>query len=80
MLKVSLDIWKTCIVMMRVDEELLEILYENPFQKKEIQISCLHIQEKFQQLIISSSTERDMSQNSDSTSCISLREVDDNLQ
>ena len=27
-----------------VDEEILEILYENPFQKKETQISCLHIQ------------------------------------
>ena len=63
-----------------VDEELLEILYENPFQKKETQISYLHIQEKSQQLIISSSTERDMSQNSDSTNYISFLEVDDNFQ
>ena len=50
------------------------------FRKKETQISCLHIQEKSQQLIISSSTERDMSQNSDSTNYISFPEVDDNLQ
>ena len=63
-----------------MDEEILEILYENPFQKKEIQISCLHIQEKSQQLIISSSTEKDMSQNSDSSSYISFGEIDDNLQ
>ena len=63
-----------------MDEEILEILYENPFQKKETQISYLHIQEKSQQLIISSSTEKDMSQNSDSTSYISFLEVDDNLQ
>ena len=41
-----------------MDEEILEILYENPFQKKETQISCLHIQEKSQQLIVSSSTEK----------------------
>ena len=60
-----------------VDEELLEILHENPFQEKETQISCLHIQEKSQQLIISSSTERDMSQNSDSSSYISFLEVDE---
>ena len=63
-----------------VDEEILEILYEKPFQKKEIKISCLYIQEKSQQLIIYSSTERDMSQNSDSTSYISFFEVDNNLQ
>ena len=63
-----------------VDEKILELLYENPFQKKEIQTSCIHIQENSQQLIISSSTERDMSQNSDSTSYISFPEVDGNLQ
>ena len=62
-----------------VDEEILEILYENTFQKKEIQISCLHIQEKYQQLISFSSTEKDMSQNYDSTSYISFSEIDDNL-
>ena len=50
------------------------------FRKKKIQISCLHIQEKSQQLIISSSTETDVSQNSDSSSYISFPEVDDNLQ
>ena len=48
--------------------------------RKQIQISCLHIQEKSQQLIISSSTKKDMSQNSDSSSYISFLEVDDNLQ
>ena len=63
-----------------MDEELLEILYESPFQKKEIQTSYLHIQENSQQLIIYSSTERDMSQNYDSTSYISFAKIDDNLQ
>ena len=63
-----------------VDEENLEILYDNPFQRKEIQTSFLHIQENSQWLIISSSTERYMSQNSDSTNYISFPEVDDNLQ
>ena len=74
------DLKKLCGDDELVDEELLEILYENPFQKKETQTSCLHIQEKSEQLIISSSTERDMSQNSDSSSYISFSEVDDNLQ
>ena len=63
-----------------MDEEILEILHENPFQKKGIQTNCLHVQQNFRQFIISSSTERDMSQNFDSTSYISFPEVDDNLQ
>ena len=50
------------------------------FRKKGIQTNCLHIQENSRQLIISSSTERDMSQNSDSTNYISFLEVDYNLQ
>ena len=63
-----------------MDEDILEILYENPFQKKEIQNSCLDIQENYQQLIISSLTERDTSQNYDSTNYISFLQIDDNLQ
>ena len=51
-----------------MDEEILEILHENSFQKKGIQTSFHDIQENSQQLIMSSFPEMDISLNSDSTS------------
>ena len=62
-------------------DELLEMLHENPFQKKEkIQNIFLVIRENSQHLIMSSLTESDISQNHDSISYISFSEIDDNLQ
>ena len=54
-----------------MDEELLEMLQENPLQKK-IQTSCLEIQENSQQLMVSSLTKKYMTQNFDSTNHISF--------
>ena len=63
-----------------MDEELLEMIQENPLQEKEIQTNFYDIQENSQQLTISSFTQMDMSQNSDLTSYISFAEVNNNLQ
>ena len=60
-----------------MDEELIEILHEIPFHKKEIQTSCLDIPENSQQLIMSSLPEIDISQNFDSTSYNYFPEIDD---
>ena len=62
-----------------MDEEMLEILQEIPFQEKEIQTSFLDIHENSQQLIVSSLAENVMSQSSNSISCFPFVEGYDNL-
>ena len=62
-----------------LDEEVLDILHEYSSQK-EIQTNSHDIQEISQQLVLSSLTEVDIDQSSDSTSYISLPEIDDDLQ
>ena len=61
-----------------LDEEFLDILHEYSTQK-ERQTNCHHIQENSQQLVMSSLTEVDISQNSDSTSYFSFHETSDSL-
>ena len=62
-----------------LDEEFLYILHEYSTQK-ERQTNCHDIQEISRQLVLSSLTEVDIDQSSDSTSYISLPEIDDDLQ
>ena len=63
-----------------MDEDILEILHDNSFQGKEIQIDCIDIQENLQQLLMSSLAEIDINQNSDLTSHTSFFEIDENFQ
>ena len=62
-----------------MDEDILEILHEY-LDKKEIQTNFHDMQENSQQLVMSSLTEVDISQNSDSTSYLYFPETDDSLQ
>ena len=63
-----------------MDEDILEMLQENPFQKKEIRTSCPNIQGNSQQMIFSSLDEVDISQISYSNSHTPIPDMDENFQ